>query len=59
MIGVNVQLLGSRRAEEFQKEIVPPSNIINKGGGGNTKVYGDMQSKLLAWVKAGDLQIPP
>jgi hypothetical protein len=34
VVGVDVRLLGSRRAGEFQKKINPPSNIINKGGGG-------------------------
>jgi hypothetical protein len=33
VIGVDVRLLGSRRAGEFQKKIVPPSNIFNKGRG--------------------------
>jgi hypothetical protein len=59
MIGVNVRLLGSRRAAEFQKEFVPPSNIFNKGGGTIPRCWhggqghGGKWSESLAWVKAG------
>ncbi len=34
VVGLNVRLLGSGRAGEFQKKNVPPSNIVDKGGGG-------------------------
>jgi hypothetical protein len=59
VIGVGVRFIGSRGVGEFQKRIVPPSNIVNEGGrmiprcwcGGQG--HGGMRSKSLAWVKAG------
>jgi hypothetical protein len=59
VIGVNVQLLGSRRAGEFQKKVALPSNIVDKGGGTIQRCWhwgqghGGMQSESLTWVKVG------
>jgi hypothetical protein len=48
VIGVNVQLLESRRAGQFQKKIVPPSNIVNKGGGGRYQGVGAADKVMAA-----------
>jgi hypothetical protein len=54
-----VGFVGRQGAGEIQKKIVPPSNIIAKGGRmiprcrRGRQGHGSMRSKLLGWVEAG------
>ncbi len=56
---VMVGFIGRREAGEFQKEFVPPYNIVDGGGRRiprcwrSRQGHGGLQSKLLAWVGAG------
>ncbi len=66
VIGVDIQFIGSRRAQEFQKKL-SRHLILSTKGGGRYQVVGKVDKAMVACSlncllgsrRVNDLQIPP